>query len=61
MVLPESGLVTAIAVADIDGKLLVIVAVPEPVRNRTVAKRILPQRALNKPLLWLATPRAASR
>eukprot|EP00435_Cladocopium_sp_Y103_P045962 s453_g13.t1 len=50
LTLAQTGLVTAvIAVADIDGKLLV--AVPEPVWNKTVAKRLLPQRALSKPLL----------
>lgn len=44
--LPELGLLTAvIAVADIDGKLLV--ALPEGVWNRSVAKRLLPQRAIS--------------
>ena len=48
--LPELGLLTAVvAVADIDGKLLV--ALPEGVWNRSVAKRLLPQRAISKPLL----------
>lgn len=48
--LPESGVLTAvIAVAEIEGRLLV--ALPEAVWHRTIARRLLPQRALTKGLL----------
>eukprot|EP00435_Cladocopium_sp_Y103_P073103 s469_g42.t1 len=48
--IPSSGVVVAaIAVAVVENKLLV--ALPEAVWSRTVAKRLLPNRALLKPIL----------